>query len=132
MGYNDDIFTGFKVGYFFDCWGAIDMKLTGKEHTNDSGALEDYAKAIEVEIAILGDGVLFCIDIAGDALAEGDSRSSSSYFSLDYFTSQEVKEKLDRVKQKLTATGFEPDDPVIVVIDEDISLCCTTPICLRK
>lgn len=122
MGYNDDVFTGFKVGYFFESWNTLDQKLTGKDHTDDSGPLEEYAKAIEVEIAILGYGVLFCIDTAGDPLDEQlDSRSSSTCFPLDYFTSQEVKEKLDRVKQKLVATGFEPDAPIIVVIDEDIS-----------
>jgi hypothetical protein len=114
MGY-DDTLTGIFIGYFFEDWTAIDQSLTGKEHTDDSGPLEDYAKAIDVRMHILGDGVLFYINILGEPLDSLATQSCSTFFPIDFFSSQQVREKLDNIKRKLTATGFKPNNPPIIV-----------------
>ena len=114
------------IGFVFDNWWVIDNQLTGKECADDSEAVEKYAKALGLNLTILGNAAVFSISDADlpweDLDNGGDPRGSdgqSKYLDLSLLYDENLKTKLDKLKEVLTATGLSPDaGPALIHVNE--------------
>jgi len=115
------------IGFVFDSWWEVAMHLAGDSFTEDTGPLDRYADALGIRVTIIGTAAVFSLPDTDLPWVEIDnglgephgSDGKSRYLPLSFCDDADLKAKLNKLKEKLLATGLSPDaGPALIHVNE--------------
>jgi len=97
------------IGFWFDSWSELHALLTKEDFPDDSGPIERYAEALDLESVFVDEGVFI-----GTCLGFEYPFDEGSYMAapLDNFIAWQ--EQALKIKKKLEATGVTPESGAVI------------------